>query len=220
MTPGRPEIRYRGGLFPANLPVVFGGDIHLAGGGTCYWHMPSKHLRTRRKDVRMIVLHHTAGEGNGTAVFKTLQKRGLSVHFTVDADGRVIQHADLDNVTFHAGGANDESIGIEIVNRGVAPALPKRGRIEVQATVHGHKMSMLRFTPEQVEMTDRLCRDLCAMFQLPFDVPRDDAGRFLYGLVNHYDMGMFRGVCGHFHVSRKKIDPVPHIFEDLFGVTR
>ncbi len=208
-------ITYKGGGFASTVPVVCGRDIARKAGGTCWWDMPSKHLRQRREPVRAIVVHHTAGEGNGTAVFNTLVKRGLSVHFTIDGSGRIIQHADLDHVTFHGGVTNSWSVGIEIVNRGVPPCLPRAPRNVIMEQMHGHIRPMLAFYPAQVSAARFLVRDLCDLFQLPVACPVDQSGALETTTISDERLATFRGILGHYHFKRTKIDPVPHILEEI-----
>ena len=218
--PAQTCVRYRGGLFPVSVPVVCGRDIPRKLGGTYWWEMPSRHLRARRDDIRAIVLHHTAGEGNGTGIFNTLVKRRLSVHFTIDSDGRIIQHADMADVTFHGGETNEWSVGIEITNRGVPPCLPRAPRDIVQCSVHGKTRPMLRFYDVQVEAARALVRDLCELHQLPFDVPRDSSGEIITTVLPPERLATYRGILGHLHFKHTKIDPVPHIFGDIVGTTK
>jgi N-acetyl-anhydromuramyl-L-alanine amidase AmpD len=48
--------------------------------------------------------------------------RGLSVHFMLDIDGTIYQTLDVKERAWHAGTANDRSVGIEIANIGAYPA--------------------------------------------------------------------------------------------------
>ena len=76
--------------------------------------------RRRRSGVNQIFIHES---GNHTVkgTCNILARKGLSVHFTVDLDGKVRQHVPLDRVSFHAkiapGEQNTRSIGIEMINR-------------------------------------------------------------------------------------------------------
>ena len=87
----------------------------------------------RTKEIDTIVIHESVvGEGTGAGkvdggrdrTYGVLEKRQLSIHFTVGKDGSVHQHEDPAKVvTFHGGGGtegggmNGRSIGIEILNR-------------------------------------------------------------------------------------------------------
>ncbi len=68
--------------------------------------------------VRLFVLHYDA-TGTSRGCFKVLHDvRGLSVHFLLDVDGTIYQTLDLKERAWHAGTANDASIGIEIAHIG------------------------------------------------------------------------------------------------------
>ncbi len=72
--------------------------------------------------VRQFVLHYDVC-GTSRQCFKVLQDlRGLSVHFMLDVDGTIYQTLDLKERAWHAGKANDRSIGVEIANIGAYPA--------------------------------------------------------------------------------------------------
>ncbi len=77
-----------------------------------------------RRQVRLFVIHYDA-VGTSTRCFRALHdRRGLSVHFMLDLDGTVYQTLDLRERAFHAGDANDASIGVEIAQVG-AMSTPK-----------------------------------------------------------------------------------------------
>ena len=68
--------------------------------------------------VDLFVIHYDAC-GTSENCFQVLHdKRGLSVHFLLDLDGTIYQTLDLKERAWHAGTANDRSIGIEIANKG------------------------------------------------------------------------------------------------------
>ncbi|MBU0616990.1 MAG: N-acetylmuramoyl-L-alanine amidase, partial [Planctomycetes bacterium] len=71
-----------------------------------------------RECVDLFVLHYDAC-GTSRQCFKVLQdRRHLSVHFMLDLDGTIYQTLDLKERAWHAGTANDRSVGIEIANIG------------------------------------------------------------------------------------------------------
>ena len=74
-------------------------------------------LDSLRRQVDQFVLHYD-GSGTSQRCFRTLQARGLSVHFLLDIDGTIYQTMDLKEKAWHATIANDRSIGIEIANIG------------------------------------------------------------------------------------------------------
>ena len=71
-----------------------------------------------QQTVQHFVLHYDVC-GTSRRCFKVLQdRRGLSVHFMLDVDGTIYQTLDLKERAWHAGTANDHSIGIEIAHVG------------------------------------------------------------------------------------------------------
>jgi N-acetylmuramoyl-L-alanine amidase len=72
--------------------------------------------------ARQFVIHYDVC-GTSRQCFKILQdKRNLSVHFMLDVDGTIYQTLDLKERAWHAGTANDFSIGIEVAHIGAYPA--------------------------------------------------------------------------------------------------
>lgn len=72
--------------------------------------------RKRRKDITHIIVHTTAGWTKAGAI-RTLKRKHLSYHYLIDYDGSVEQLVDpVKYVAFHAGGVNDFSIGVSLVN--------------------------------------------------------------------------------------------------------
>jgi len=71
--------------------------------------------------VQQFVIHYDVC-GTSRRCFQVLQdQRGLSVHFMLDLDGTIYQTLDLKERAWHAGIANDRSVGIEIANIGAYP---------------------------------------------------------------------------------------------------
>lgn len=71
-----------------------------------------------REYVDLFVLHYDVC-GTSRRCFKVLHDlRGLSVHFMLDVDGTIYQTLDVKERAWHAGPANDRSVGIEIANMG------------------------------------------------------------------------------------------------------
>lgn len=83
-------------------------------------------LKLLREYVDLFVIHYDVC-GTSQTCFKVLHdQRGLSVHFLLDIDGTIYQTLDLKERAWHAGPANDRSIGIEIANIGAYP--PERSQ--------------------------------------------------------------------------------------------
>ena len=68
--------------------------------------------------IDTVVLHYDAC-GSSSRCFHVLHDiRGLSCHFLLDVDGTIYQTLDVKERAWHAGPANDRSIGIEIAHFG------------------------------------------------------------------------------------------------------
>jgi len=96
-----------------------------------YKESPNKRVG-RKKPCTVLVMHYTAG-GNTDQVVKYFQQPdGVSAHFIVGRDGRIIQMVKLEDISWHAGDSiwkgekwvNYFSVGIEISNWG---PLKKKG---------------------------------------------------------------------------------------------
>ena len=64
-----------------------------------------------------VVLHHTGGSTYMSAE-NAMIDRNLGVHFVLDKDGKLYMYGNLNDKFYHAGPANADSIGVEIVNTG------------------------------------------------------------------------------------------------------
>jgi N-acetylmuramoyl-L-alanine amidase len=108
--PSRPvsddPVRY--GSFRKHLPTDVAQQVRDTG-----WD-----LETLQEHVDQFVMHYDVC-GTSAKCFEVLQDlRGLSVHFMLDLDGTIYQTLDLKERAWHAGKANDRSVGIEIANMG------------------------------------------------------------------------------------------------------
>lgn len=122
----RAECRF----IPATMPTKPVSDDPIRY-DTLRRHLPddvAKQVRERgwdlpllRDHVYQFVLHYDAC-GTSRRCFEVLQDlRGLSVHFMLDLDGTIYQTLDVKERAWHAGTANDRSVGIEIANIGAYP---------------------------------------------------------------------------------------------------
>lgn len=185
-----------------------------------YWfHSNMKLTRPRKHAIRAIVLHHTAGEGDGRRIFKTLKERRLSIHFTIDYYGRVVQHADTEVCAFHAREFNDCSIGIELQNYGVerpgSIGARRFPRVAYSDNVHGRVRNFLAFTDAQVESCRSLCESLCATLGIPFKFAIANDGRAYRTALGENDLPRASGILGHYQLTTDKIDPSPHLLDAL-----
>lgn len=64
---------------------------------------------------KRIIIHTTESSGSPEDVVAGWRSNGLGAQFVIGSDGRVLQTANPSQLTYHAGGMNVGSIGIEIV---------------------------------------------------------------------------------------------------------
>mgnify|MGYP000888433098 FL=1 len=187
------------------MPIVDGRTLG------CWWGPNAHGARPRTLPIRGVVWHWTGGEGSAEKVAAVLRERGLSIHYVIDADGRTVQMADpSDTVCYHAGSrANAQFVGVEIVNRGVAPSLPKRNRAEVDATVRGRKVHALAFADAQLASVAALADQLSSTYGIPKLTPNGT------DTFKPADLAKFRGHLEHLHVSDRKVDCCGQIIAHL-----
>ena len=102
------ESAVRYGSFRRHLPPDVDQQVREHG-----WSLP-----LLQEWVDLFVLHYDAC-GTSHRCFQVLHdERGLSVHFMLDVDGTIYQTLDVKERAWHAGDANDHSVGIEIANIG------------------------------------------------------------------------------------------------------
>lgn len=186
------------------------------------WRDGSVGAYKRVKPVRLAVWHWTGGKTSESCI-RTLRCRSLSIHYTIDHDGTVREHADpakvvaqhVGRVAFARGALsiNAESIGIEIAHKGFAPSFDGEPwkRSEYTANVHGCAARLLRFTDAQLVSAQQLAEHISQRFALPLEIPINDAGHLHTQLLDEAAMRSFRGHAGHFHFDRKKTDPGPEL---------
>jgi N-acetylmuramoyl-L-alanine amidase len=106
-SPNRYSLRYKGEHFtPEQLEQIKSGG----------WP-----LELLQDTVDQFVIHYDVC-GTSRRCFKVLHDlRTLSVHFMLDIDGTIYQTLDLKERGWHAGTANNRSVGIEIANMGAYP---------------------------------------------------------------------------------------------------
>jgi len=153
-----------------------------------------------RRVVDQVVIHYDS-IGSSAGCFEILRKRGLSAHFLIDTDGTIYQTLDLRERAWHAGVANSRSVGIEVAHPGVTmePA-PGSVRGEIQYRVLYQKP----FTDAQYAALADLLAALRRVFpRVALDYPHET------GLLGPERFAAFKGVLGHYHVSREKVDPGP-----------
>ena len=106
--------------------------------------LSSPNFNDRRQPVSILVMHYTGMETGAAAIERLCDaEAGVSAHYVVEEDGRVLQLVDEDKRAWHAGrGAwrgcedvNSASIGIEIVNGGHDYGLPPYPDAQIEAVL-------------------------------------------------------------------------------------
>lgn len=235
-SPARYNLRYnrtaKERYTPAELEQIRGGG----------WD-----LELLQKHVDQFVIHYDVC-GTSRQCFRVLHDlRGLSVQFMLDIDGTIYQTLDVKERAWHAGKANDRSIGIEIANMGsyslresIAPLaewykkdaagqtyiqIPARlggeSAVRTQGVtfrparndmvvgqINGVTQRMYDLTPQQYDSLIKLTAALCDIFpEMKLDAPRDENGQVTQNTLTDEQFASFKGVLGHFHVTRDKSDP-------------
>ncbi|MCB1143451.1 MAG: N-acetylmuramoyl-L-alanine amidase [Leptospiraceae bacterium] len=144
-----------------------------------------------------IVLHYTAAPSLASAVnWLTNKKAKASAHVVVGRDCKIVQLADFNTVTWHAGksqhegrdGLNKYSIGIEIDNCGILQKInsktygytangPKYGLDEVLKSKHkngGREEAWHKYPDEQIERVIELIEVLCKTYKIKYIVGHED----------------------------------------------
>ncbi len=160
--------------------------------------------------------------------YKVLQRRGCSIHFTIDNDSTIRQHLDMNHIAVHAGSkVNAKSIGVEISNA-FYPKYNKwykdngfgeRPLVE-GAKVHGKSMKpFMDFYPEQIDALKALIKAVNKATGIPLDCPLDRQGNTSYNVSAPVARATFKGVASHYHVTKRKIDcanlDLKQILEDI-----
>lgn len=170
-----------------------------------YQIKPTAILR-RENPVDLIVLHWNGGGGDADQMFGVLEQRKLSVHYHLGEDGTITQYCDPGvYVALHAGLVNSRSIGIELQMRPFAG--PQDDWIE--SLVRGQRVLHARPTRAQVISLLWLLDTLTHEHKVPRQLPAAD------DTLSRTELDRFAGICGHYHVSRNKLDPGSWLIQRL-----
>jgi len=198
--PSRGEGAARYGTFRRHLPPGIEARVKQRG-----WDVADL-----SQVVRQIVVHYDAA-GTSARCFTILQDvRGLSAHFLLDTDGTIYQTLDVKERAWHAGAANDVSVGIEIANLGAYADRSKLGdRPLVEGKIHGATLYQPPYTDAQYAALSRLCVTLTRVLpRVPREFPRDAEGAVVATVLPGKGAD-FAGILGHSHLTRGKVDPGP-----------
>lgn len=160
------------------------------------------------RKIDYIILHW--GGYDAEHCSRVLRNRNLSSHFGVQRDV-VYQWLDTQHIAYHATGANENSLGIDIcrsplrsMQHRYAHEVP-RPRMLKNTTGRGLE-EYLELDAYSVATTRSLVKILCERFEVPFVCPRKPNGDYNHSYIPKSE---WRGVLGHHHVSATKWDIAP-----------
>lgn len=147
---------------------------------------------------------------------RVLEKRGISTHFVIDNDGTIVQLADCNDITWHAGirKVNNTSIGVDISNAFYTKyqsTYVKRGHGErpvlTDSECHGRVLKPhLGFYPVQLQAYSALLATLATRYDIMLQCPVNDDGKLITTVHKGASEARFNGVVCHYHLTRRKID--------------
>ena len=203
------HIIYNNDFFPIDWPRVV---LHFNHGGLVHTKGFKKVMKKRKPT--MFVTHWDVCLSSESC-FKVLTRRGLSIHFTIDNDGTIRQHLDMNHIASHAGSkVNAKSIGVEVSsayytryqNWYVKNGFGERPVVE-GAKVHGSTLKpFLGFYPVQEEALKALMKAVHECTGIPLKTPLDKSGETSYNVSRMAAAARFNGFVSHYHITKRKID--------------
>ena len=175
------------------------------------------HNRKRTEEIRACVWHWTGGERAPEKMARVLKRRGYGVEFAISKLGVVYQFADpLVVDTADVGGFNAPSVGVEMVNIGYrrvkgAWFIPF-GRKGYKARIHGVRRTYATFHPAQIRAAIWLAEALSSALPIPRCIPTNADGNLVLSTI---DVDEYAGHLGHYHVTKRKLDPGTQLLEAL-----
>jgi len=204
------NIIYNNDYYEIEWPKVV---LHFNHGGMAHAKGFKRVLEKRTPD--MFVCHWDVCL-NSESCFRVLTRRGISVHFTIDNDGTIRQHLDMNHIAWHAGSRkhNNQTVGVEISNayytrhqkwykdNGFGERPIVKG-----AKVHGKSLKpFLGFYPVQIEALKALMKAVHKATGIPLKCPLDRDGNTSYVSSTSAVRGSFKGFVSHYHLTKRKID--------------
>jgi len=177
-------------------------------------------VRKLTRKPSIFTLHWTGGTGDAAQVYRVLKNRktrdgkGLSVQLFADHEGVLWQYADLGERCRHASATNKYGPGLEVQGRGIDRTSDHSQSIDEE--IHGRKHTVIPFTPAQNRTILAVSRTIVTLFGIPARVPGNGSGPFP-SVMTPREIRRFKGVLGHLHVSKHKLDPGLDIFRQLVG---
>ena len=118
---------------------------------------PSPKFSKRKEKITTIVIHITDGQPDISKAVKRMQTttKDVSAHFMIGRAGEIVQLVKIEDVAWHARGANGKSIGIEHCARSPGELSKKDPGLPV--------------TEEQYKVSSELVAWLCKNYDIPID---------------------------------------------------
>ncbi len=148
---------------------------------------------------------------SASSCFRILEKRGISVHFSIDNDGCIYQWLDCQHTAWQAGSRtwNHHSVGVEVSD---AYSLKYQDwykdkgfgerPIWKDAKVHGKTLDpFLGFYDIQIDALAALWEAVSFACDIPLELPQTQNG-----VDQECASGYFKGFCNHYHLTTRKID--------------
>lgn len=158
---------------------------------------------------------------NATSCFRVLNRRGLSIHFTIDNDGTIRQHLDMNHIAYHAGASrwNNRSVGVEISNAYYEKYQPwyekhigEKRSLVTDAKVHGKTLKPFTdFYPVQLDALKALWEAVSEACDIPLKSPT------VTTTYRGASSGKYRGFVHHYHLTKGKIDCAGLDLNELFN---
>lgn len=80
----------------------------------------------------------------------------------------------------------------------------------VAGTIQGQELVMYDLTPPQYAALEKLTATLClALPRIRCEFPRDAEGRLITDKLPDDQLAAYRGLLGHYHIQKDKVDPGP-----------
>ena len=160
--------------------------------------------KRKNLSIKVIVIHYTGMQSKIASINRLLdQKAKVSCHYLIDRKGKILQMVDENKVAWHAGKSkwknfknlNDNSIGIELVNK-------------------GHEFGYKKFTSIQIKKLIKLCSLLKRKYKIKnsnilghSDIAplrkKDPGEKFPWEKLNKMKLGIWHKP---FHYKIKELD--------------
>jgi len=212
---------------PRPNKILVNGELETIG-----WHMvkrdflPSNCYKTYKKERKPhVIVTHWDVCTSAASCKRVLERRNISTHFVIDNDGTIVQLVDPNNAAWHARGANNVGIGIDISSAYYTKyfnTYTKRGfgprPLLSNSIVHGRRLpTHLGYYPIQIQAYTALVKYLCNRYDIPLDYPKDENGFLCTTVYKPAVENKFKGVINHYNLTRNKIDTAGLKLDKIIG---